>query len=80
MNHEFNNHEIHEKVLFPDEYHAIQGNEVWLPLGCFNNREKPEIHERVLFPDECVVSLKQRIRSGWRRNFLKEAFLSRHRG
>ena len=50
MNHELNNHEIHEKILFPGECHAIQRSEVWLPLGCFNNRE---IHERVLFSDKC---------------------------
>ncbi len=33
MNHEFNNREKHEKILFSDECHAIQGNEVWLTWG-----------------------------------------------
>ncbi len=32
MNHEFNNHEKHERVLFSDECCAIQGSEVVVSL------------------------------------------------
>ena len=28
---EFNNHEIHERVLFSDECCAVQGSEMWFP-------------------------------------------------
>ncbi len=53
MNHEFNNREIHEKVLFSDECHAVQGSEVVVSLRqCAKSVRRRGFHKEHSFGEE----------------------------